>query len=89
MIIENSTEGSISSKHEESILALTVGFNPQSPFMWLGIRIEPPISVPHPTRDPCRASKQASPPLEPPGVNSGLRGFVVKPQRGFSVSHHS
>lgn len=56
--------------------------------MELGILTEPPISVPQPTREPCKARRAASPPVDPPGVKSGLRGFVVSPQRGFSVSHH-
>ena len=46
------------------------------------------MSVPKPTKDPCKASSVPSPPVDPPGENSGLQGFVVSPQRGFSVSAH-
>lgn len=56
--------------------------------MWLGPLIEPPISVPQPIRAPDMANKAASPPDEPPGVSSGLPGYVVKPQSGLSVSPH-
>jgi hypothetical protein len=55
---------------------------------WLGMRIDPPISVPHPMREPCIDSSAPSPPEEPPGVKSEFSGWVVSPHRGFSVSHH-
>jgi hypothetical protein len=45
-------------------------------------------TVPHPSREPRSARSAVSPPVEPPGVNSGFRGWVVTPKRGFSVSHH-
>lgn len=67
---------------------LTVGLKPHKPFICAGIRIEPPISVPQPIIDACRARSTPSPPVEPPGVKLGSRAFVVKPQSGFSVSHH-
>lgn len=67
---------------------LTEGFRPQSPFMWHGMRIEPPMSVPQPITEPPSDSKAASPPVEPPGVSFGLDGWVVKPQSGLSVSPH-
>lgn len=54
--------------------------------MLLGLRIEPPISVPQPTRDPCDARRADSPPDEPPGVKEGSRGLTVSPQSGLSVS---
>lgn len=48
----------------------------------------PPMSVPHPTTVPCRASSVPSPPVDPPAVNSVFFGCTVRPNRGFSVSHH-
>jgi len=66
----------------------TLGFRPQSPLMLLGIRTDPPRSVPQPTREPCKASNAPSPPVEPPGLKSLFLGFTVRPHRGFSVSHH-
>jgi hypothetical protein len=48
----------------------------------------PPMSVPHPTTEPCKFNSVPSPPVDPPGVNSGLRGCVVSPHNGLSVSHH-
>lgn len=65
-----------------------LGFKPNRPLQWLGILIEPPISVPHPTNEPRIDSKAPSPPEDPPGVKLGFLGWVVNPQRGFSVSHH-
>lgn len=50
--------------------------------------MEPPISVPQPTNEPCNEIRAPSPPEEPPGVKSGFKGCVVSPQSGFSVSHH-
>jgi hypothetical protein len=41
-----------------------------------GMRIDPPISVPTPINDPCRARRAASPPEEPPGDKRRLYGFV-------------
>lgn len=73
---------------EGRIRRLTLGFRPYRPSMWLGMRMLPPMSVPHPTTDPCRARRVPSPPVEPPGVKPGLAGWTVKPQSGFSVSHH-
>lgn len=61
-----------------------VGFNPQMPQKADGIRILPPISVPKPRTDPCDAIKAASPPEEPPGVQSGSKGFFVRPKTGFT-----
>jgi len=52
------------------------------------MRMLPPMSVPNPRREPCSASKAPSPPVEPPGEKAGFLGFVVSPQRGFSVSAH-
>lgn len=69
-------------------MELTLGFSPYRPATLCGIRILPPISVPNPRIDPCKARSGPSPPVEPPGVNSGFRALVVNPQRGFSVSAH-
>ena len=66
----------------------TLGFNPYTPFIWAGIRMLPPMSVPQPTTVPWRDRSAPSPPVEPPGVNLGFFGCTVSPQRGFSVSHH-
>lgn len=67
---------------------LTLGLSPYSPIMCAGMRMLPPISVPQPSMLPWLASRADSPPVEPPGVYFSQRGLVVRPQRGFSVSHH-
>lgn len=58
---------------------LTLGLKPYSPAICAGIRTLPPISVPQPKREPCSAMSALSPPVDPPGVNLGLSGWVVKP----------
>jgi hypothetical protein len=67
---------------------ITLGLKPYNPFIKLGIRIEPPMSVPQPIMEPWSARRAPSPPVEPPGVKFASSGLVVNPQRGFSVSHH-
>ena len=69
-------------------MVLALGFRPYSPFMELGIRMEPPMSVPQPTSEPRNESRAPSPPVDPPGVKAGFRAFVVRPNNGLSVSHH-
>lgn len=64
----------------------TLGFNPYSPIILLGILIEPPRSVPHPISDPHIERRAASPPVEPPGLKDGSRGLTVRPQSGLLVS---
>lgn len=45
-----------------------VGLSDATPQKAAGIRTLPPTSVPTPSGEPPRASRQASPPVEPPGV---------------------
>lgn len=66
----------------------TLGLRPYSPSICDGMRMLPPMSVPQPTTEPRKASSVPSPPVEPPGVKSVFLGCVVRPNRGFSVSHH-
>ena len=73
---------------DQTWVRLTLGFKPYIPSMWEGIRMLPPMSVPQPTTEPCRASSVPSPPVDPPGVNSVFLGCTVRPNKGFSVSHH-
>ena len=70
------------------LMSLTLGFSPYKPFMCEGMRMLPPMSVPQPTTELRRERSAASPPVEPPGVKAGFLGWTVKPQSGFSVSHH-
>lgn len=46
------------------------------------------MSVPQPITVPWSDKSVASPPVEPPGVNSGFFGCTVSPHSGLSVSHH-
>jgi hypothetical protein len=46
------------------------------------------MSVPHPITVPRSDNRVPSPPVEPPGVNSGFFGCTVSPHSGLSVSHH-
>jgi hypothetical protein len=56
-----------------------LGLNPYKPMILCRIRVLPPISIPNPKREPCNVNRTASPPVEPPGVNLGLRGLTVRP----------
>ena len=49
------------------------------------MRIEPPPSLPCAIGTRPAASAAAAPPLEPPGVSSGLHGFEVEPLSSDSV----
>lgn len=64
----------------------TLGLSPYTPFMLLGIRIDPPRSVPQPISDPFIARRAPSPPVDPPHVSDGSRGLTVRPHSGLIVS---
>src|ERR1039458_9835229 len=64
-----------------------VGLSPQIPEKCAGTRIEPPPSLPMPAADIPDAMAAASPPLEPPGVQSRSQGLLVRPCNKFSVSY--
>lgn len=49
--------------------APTLGLKPYNPVTLWGIRTLPPISVPIPRIEPCKANNEPSPPVEPPGEN--------------------
>lgn len=51
-----------------------VGRNPQMPHIWLGIRIDPPMSVPIPIREPRAAINAASPVGKSAMWVNGFRG---------------
>ncbi len=53
-----------------------VGLSDATPQKAAGIRTLPPTSVPTPSGEPPRASRQASPPVEPPGVRLLEEGKV-------------
>lgn len=55
-----------------------VGFRPHIPLKCAGTRMEPPPSLPTPAADIPAAIAAASPPLEPPGVNSASQGLQVR-----------
>ncbi len=61
------------------------GFNPNSPVLAAGIRIDPAPSVPiAPPTNPA-ATAAADPPLDPPGECSRDHGFRVTPAHELSV----
>lgn len=60
-----------------------VGFIDGIPQKAGGHRALPPMSLPMPNGDPPPATRQLSPPDEPPGVRSLFNGCVVKPQMGL------
>ena len=58
-----------------------VGFSPMVPVNAAGMRIEPPASLPIDTRTMPAATAAAQPPLLPPGVSVGFRGYARDPSR--------
>src|SRR5437660_1996544 len=64
-----------------------VGFNPAMPQKCAGTRIDPERSLPIPAGERHAEIAAASPPLEPPGVISGLCGLLARPKIGLSVSY--
>src|SRR5205807_6464177 len=60
-------------------------FNPTRPLQEAGIRIEPPPSVADATLARPAATAAPEPPLDPPGVSSGLHGLRVTPKDRDSV----
>jgi hypothetical protein len=61
-----------------------VGLKPTTPQQAAGIRIEPPLSLPSAASTRFAASAAAEPPLEPPAIRPGARGFGTVPKCGFS-----
>ena len=62
-----------------------VGFSPTTPQYAAGIRTEPPQSVPIASSHTPAPTSAAEPPLEPPEVRSGSRGFRVMPNAGATL----
>src|SRR5262249_25687880 len=62
------------------------GFNPYTPVNALGMRIDPPPSVPIVKGPRPAATAAAPPPDEPPGVFDTSHGFLVIPVSGLSVT---
>ena len=56
-----------------------VGFKPTRPQYAAGMRAEPSVSVPSAAAQYPAASAAAEPPLDPPGLHPGARGFSVRP----------
>ncbi len=56
-----------------------VGLKPTTPQQAAGMRIEPPESLPRPTTASPAATAAAEPPLEPPAMRPGKRGFGTVP----------
>jgi hypothetical protein len=54
------------------------------PHMAAGWRIDPPVSEPVASQTMPSATAAADPPLEPPGVREGSRGFRVGPKAEYS-----
>src|SRR6266540_4487689 len=61
----------------------SVGFRPNTPQKWAGMRIEPDRSVPISNGVIPEANAAAAPPLEPPGVRSIFQGLLVRPKMGL------
>ena len=63
-----------------------VGLIPQTPLKCDGRRMLPPVSLPMSNGDPPALTIAAAPPLDPPGVRSGLNGSesVRKPVVGLT-----
>src|SRR5918912_1059586 len=64
-------------------------FNPTSPHVDAGIRIEPPPSPPWPSGTMRDATAAAVPPLDPPGDRSRFHGLRVGPYASGSVDGRS
>ena len=62
-----------------------VGLMPYSPQKLLGLRMEPPPSVPVAMAHMPAATAAPAPPLEPPGVRSGFQGLRDGSPSRFSV----
>src|SRR5439155_11854016 len=77
-----SNDGANGKQPRMSIFPLE-GLKPTVPQQADGMRTEPPVSVPRPSAHKWAASAAAFPPLEPPGVRVGRRGFLTSPQWGF------
>ena len=60
-----------------------LGLNPTTPQQAAGIRIDPPESEPSAASARPAASAAAEPPLEPPAIRPGARGFGTAPNQGF------
>jgi hypothetical protein len=58
---------------------------PTTPQQAAGRRIDPPVSVPVAWRTMPAATAAADPPLEPPGMRAGARGFTTRPKCGLSL----
>src|ERR1700722_20194054 len=80
-----SVEWSIQSGAGHRPTAPFVGLRPTSPQRELGIRTEPPPSVPVATPTNPAASAAPDPPLEPPGERSRFQGLRVIPVKRFAV----
>src|SRR5581483_662764 len=63
-----------------------VGLIPNTPVNALGMRIEPPPSVPSARAPMPEATAAAAPPDDPPGVFAGFQGLRVIPVSGLSVT---
>src|SRR5690242_11614526 len=62
-----------------------VGFNPTSPHIAAGCRIDPPVSDPRLAQHIPAATAAAEPPDDPPGTRSVSHGFRVTRKALFSV----
>ncbi len=58
-----------------------VGRRPTRSFCAAGIRMDPHVSLPHPTAAKLAATAAPVPPLEPPGLRVGSYGLRVWPPR--------
>ena len=61
-----------------------VGLKPTTPQQAAGSRIDPALSVPSATSQRPAARAAPFPPLDPPGMRAGSRGFTTAPKCGLS-----
>lgn len=63
-----------------------VGFRPQVPVKWHGMRMDPPTSLPSASGAQRDATRLASPPEDPPGVRPRSQGLSERPKTALSLS---
>ena len=81
---DETDEGQLDMYNDETLVE--DGLMLYSPLKAAGIRMEPPLSVPIPRREPRQARSAPSPPDEPPATIRLLCGFSVRPKSWETVS---
>lgn len=68
------------------VILCGVGFRPQVPVKWHGMRMDPPMSLPNASGAQRDATRLASPPEDPPGVRPRSHGLSERPKTALSLS---